>query len=108
VGDQFEFDVNIYDVPDLETFLKTVLLMPRSVTSDFNFPKWHYFGRGSGKNLSTMSIRSAKCLNLRDLSDSAAITRLVSNPFIGQDYLPQAHDLTKPLHHVCAVLTCLW
>ncbi len=47
--DRFGFEVNIYDVPDLESFLKTVLLLPRSITSDFNFPKWHYFGRGSGE-----------------------------------------------------------
>jgi hypothetical protein len=47
--DRLGFEVNIYDVPDLETFLKTVLLMPRSITSDFNFPKWYYFGKGSGQ-----------------------------------------------------------
>lgn len=44
------FEVNIYDVPDLESFLQTVLLMPQSITSDFNFPKWHYYGRGPGEN----------------------------------------------------------
>jgi hypothetical protein len=47
--DRMGFEANIYDVPDLEAFLKTVLLMPRSITSDFNFPEWHYFGRGSGQ-----------------------------------------------------------
>jgi hypothetical protein len=47
--DKWGFEVNIYDVPDLESFLQAVLLMPRSITSDFNFPKWHYYGRGSGK-----------------------------------------------------------
>lgn len=47
--DQLGFEVNIYDVPDLESFLKAVLLLPRSITADFNFPKWHYFGRGSGE-----------------------------------------------------------
>jgi hypothetical protein len=45
----WELDVNIYDIFDLQTFLKAVLLMPCSVTSDFNFPKWHYYGRGSGR-----------------------------------------------------------
>jgi hypothetical protein len=25
------------------------MLLPRSVTSDFNFPEWHYFGRGAGR-----------------------------------------------------------
>lgn len=48
--DQWGFEVNIYDVPDLESFLQATLLMPRSITSDFNFPKWHYYGRGSGEN----------------------------------------------------------
>ncbi len=48
--DQWDFETNIYNVPDLESFLKAVLLQPKSITSDFNFPRWHYFGRGSGEN----------------------------------------------------------
>ena len=43
------FETNIYNVPDLKAFLKAALLLPRSITSDFNFPQWHYFGRGSGQ-----------------------------------------------------------
>jgi hypothetical protein len=46
--DAWGYAVNIYNVPDLESFLRAVLLQPRSVTSDFNFPKWHLFGRGPG------------------------------------------------------------
>jgi hypothetical protein len=46
--DRWGFEVNIYNIPDLETFLQAVLLMPHSVTSDFNFPQWHYHGRESG------------------------------------------------------------
>ena len=42
--------VNIYDVPNLEAFLQAALIMPRSLTSDFNFPKWSYFGKGSGQS----------------------------------------------------------
>lgn len=42
--------VNIYGIPDLEAFLEASLLLPRSVTADFNFPDWHYFGRGSGQH----------------------------------------------------------
>ena len=42
-------EVNIYAVPDLESFLEAVVLLPCSVTSDFNFPQWHRFGRGSGR-----------------------------------------------------------
>ena len=44
------FEVNIYDAPDLESFLEAVMLLPTSVTADFNFPKWRYFGQGSGEN----------------------------------------------------------
>jgi hypothetical protein len=47
---EWEFETNIYNVPDLNAFLQAVLLLPRSITSDFNFPKWHYFGRGSGED----------------------------------------------------------
>ncbi len=46
---EWGFDVNIYNVPDLDGFLRAVLLRPRSITADFNFPTWHYYGRGSGK-----------------------------------------------------------
>jgi hypothetical protein len=46
--ERWGYELNIYNVPDLEAFLKAVLLLPRSVTSDFNFPKWHYYGRGPG------------------------------------------------------------
>jgi hypothetical protein len=38
--------VNLYGVPDLEAFLEAVLLLPVSVTADFNFPEWSYDGRG--------------------------------------------------------------
>ncbi len=48
--DTWGFEVNLYNVPDLESFLKAVLLLPKSITSDFNFPKWHYYGRGSGQD----------------------------------------------------------
>jgi hypothetical protein len=42
--------VNVYGIPDLEAFLEASLLLPSSVTADFNFPGWHYFGRGSGEH----------------------------------------------------------
>ena len=60
--DQWGYEVNIYNVPDLEAFLQAVLLLPRSVTSDFNFPQWQYYGRGSGQDLDyvTYQIRRAK------------------------------------------------
>ena len=44
------YEVNFYGVPDLEAFLEAVLLLPRSVTSDFNFPQWHRYGHGSGQS----------------------------------------------------------
>lgn len=46
--DVWGYEVNIYNVPDLESFLRAVLLLPKSITSDFNFPLWRYYGRGSG------------------------------------------------------------
>lgn len=42
------YSANICGVPDLEAFLRAVLLLPRSVTADFDFPQWGYRGRGSG------------------------------------------------------------
>lgn len=43
------FAVNLYGVENLRSFLQAVLLLPRSVTADFNFPEWHFYGRGSGE-----------------------------------------------------------
>ena len=47
--DDWGFGMNIYNVPDLQSFLRAVLMQPRSVTSDFNFPKWRIYGRGLGE-----------------------------------------------------------
>lgn len=48
--DSWDHEVNFYNVPDLESFLQAAPLLPRSLTSDFNFPEWNYFGRGSGRD----------------------------------------------------------
>jgi hypothetical protein len=40
------WEINIYGVPDLESFLEAALLLPTSLTADFNFPEWNHFGRG--------------------------------------------------------------
>jgi hypothetical protein len=40
------WDLNLYGVPDLEAFLEAALLLPASVTADFNFPEWNLDGRG--------------------------------------------------------------
>jgi hypothetical protein len=58
--DQWGFKVNIYNVHDLESFLQAVLLLPRSVTSDFNFPKWQFYGSGSGKGGVQFTYRQEK------------------------------------------------
>jgi hypothetical protein len=47
--DHWGHDVNLYAVETLDDFLHAALLLPRSVTADFNFPEWHYFGRGAGQ-----------------------------------------------------------
>ncbi|MCH7625332.1 MAG: HAD family hydrolase [Chloroflexi bacterium] len=44
------FETNVYNVPDLDSFLQVVLFKPCSITADFNFPKWHYYGHGSGQD----------------------------------------------------------
>lgn len=36
------WQVNVYDVPNLEAFLQAALLLPRSLTSNFNFSKWSW------------------------------------------------------------------
>lgn len=41
---------NLYGMRDLASFLAAVQEQPASVTADFNFPEWGYFGRGSGHN----------------------------------------------------------
>jgi hypothetical protein len=53
---------NIYNVPDLEAFLQAALLLPRSITSYFNFPKWFYRGScvqdGQGSRRDTQPLYS--------------------------------------------------
>ncbi|MFW9916124.1 MAG: hypothetical protein ACFFGZ_11010 [Candidatus Thorarchaeota archaeon] len=39
--DAWGYEINIYNIPDLESFLQAVLLLPHSITSDFEFPKWY-------------------------------------------------------------------
>ena len=34
------FDLTIYDIRNLETFLQAALLTPKAIVSDFNFPAW--------------------------------------------------------------------
>jgi len=43
--------VNLYKVRNLEEFLNAALFLPASITADFNFPEWGYYGRGSGQNM---------------------------------------------------------
>jgi len=50
------WDVNIYGVPDLETFLEAALLLPTSLTADFNFPEWSYDGRGPDRAVANAAI----------------------------------------------------
>ena len=44
-----DFNSNVYDAPNLESFLKVMLLKPHSFTTDFNFPQSDDYGRGSGE-----------------------------------------------------------
>lgn len=54
------WEVNLYGVPDLESFLEAALLLPASVTADFNFPEWSYFGKGPRHALSLQRWRAAR------------------------------------------------
>ena len=38
--EEWGHEVNIYNVPDLESFLKAALLLPTSLTADFGSPSW--------------------------------------------------------------------
>ena len=42
------YGFNIYGVANLQQFIQAVDMRPDSVTADFNFPEWCYYGRGSG------------------------------------------------------------
>ena len=41
------YDVNICNVPNLEAFLKAALLLPTSLTADFDSPTWRRAGNGT-------------------------------------------------------------
>jgi hypothetical protein len=51
VVEKLGWQVNLYGVPDLESFLEAALLLPASVTGDFNFPEWNYDGRGPARSV---------------------------------------------------------
>ncbi len=50
------WEVNLYGLPDLESFLEAALLLPASLTADFDFPEWRYFGKGPRHGLSLTAI----------------------------------------------------
>jgi hypothetical protein len=47
--EEWGYEVNFYNVPDLEGFLQAALLVPRSLTADFNFPGWHDAGQPASR-----------------------------------------------------------
>lgn len=51
------YDVNLNKVPDLDAFLHAVLMMPRLVTADYNFPKWHFLAVDLGKTATVSSTK---------------------------------------------------
>lgn len=42
------FAFNLYGITDVPSLLAAVAQNPASITADFNFPEWGYYGRGSG------------------------------------------------------------
>jgi hypothetical protein len=65
VVERLGWEVNIYGVPDLESFLEAALLLPASVTADFNFPEWSYDGRGPVRNLPLASLSAGSSSSSR-------------------------------------------
>ncbi len=55
---EWGYRLNFYQIPDLEEFLRAVLLLPDAITTDFNFPEWGFFGRGSGQDMRWYQYRS--------------------------------------------------
>ena len=55
IAEHAGWEVNLYGVPDLESFLEAALLLPASVTADFNFPAWNYDGRGPARGVALAS-----------------------------------------------------
>jgi hypothetical protein len=43
------YEINLYAVPDRESFLHAVLLLPRVSHRRLQLPDWNHFGRGSGE-----------------------------------------------------------
>ena len=63
------WEINLYGVPDLGSFLEAALLLPTSLTADFNFPEWHYHGTGPGQDVAR---RRSDAGEVRDCSRSAS------------------------------------
>jgi hypothetical protein len=67
------WEVNLYGVPDLESFLEAALLLPASVTADFNFPEWSYYGRGPGNRIRSPLVARIPIHGLDQRSSSSTI-----------------------------------
>lgn len=74
VVEGFGWEINLYGVPDLEAFLEAALLLPASVTADFNFPQWDHDGRGPRHTFeAAITIpRQAPSLTLDRIAESIA------------------------------------
>jgi phosphoglycolate phosphatase-like HAD superfamily hydrolase len=59
VLESWGYEVNIYGIPDLESFLRAALLLPTSLTSDFNFPDWYRVAPEESSESSGSEDRSA-------------------------------------------------
>ncbi len=57
--DQWGYDIHIRDVPNLEAFLRTVLLLPRSIAADFEFAAG-YFDRPSQPRTDKSSVSTRR------------------------------------------------
>jgi hypothetical protein len=53
---EWNLEIDVEGVSNLASFLQAALLLPRSITADFNFPEWYYYGHGA--DLSFLPHRS--------------------------------------------------
>ena len=76
--ERWGFNINLYDVPDLEAFLRAALMLPRSLTADSTFQLGN-----------TTAAARAK-------SGPITITDCVPSTFAGRKWTPEARTPDLP------------
>ena len=74
------WETNVYAVPDLQSFLEAAVLLPTSVTADFNFPAWQLLrprlrpARRRAPVRARGRARLARCLTFGDRADVVEVS----------------------------------